>query len=387
MENKIIEKVREFVEEECKKPSSKYGFEPYIAHFVPMVKRAKQLAKLRNVDEELIEIAAWLHDIGSIVFGRENHHFTGMEIAEKKLIEFDYPLEKINIVKKCILNHRGSINNYRESVEEQIIAEADSLNNFDNIAGIFKAAFVYENKSQLEARDSVKEKLIRKFNQLSVEGKKLVQDKFDAAMILLDEGKENKKLKIGIDLDDVVFEFVKGLIKYYKLKTGKELIFEQFQSYDISKTLNIPLEEVLQLVGEMATPEFNLSMAFCEFAKESILKLSKNNDVYFITSRIHKEGTKESLDKYFSEIYFELIFSSNPYAKTLGKHKGEICLELGIDFMIEDSYEHAINCANFGVKCFLLEKPWNVSSEKHENIIRVKDWKEVLVKLGEIKNE
>ena len=33
------------------------------------------------------------------------------------------------------------------------------MSNFENIAGIFKAAFVYENLTQGEAKDSVRKKL------------------------------------------------------------------------------------------------------------------------------------------------------------------------------------------------------------------------------------
>ena len=181
----IVEEIRKFVEEECNNPASKYGKEPYEFHFVPMVSYAKELAKKQNVDIELIELAAWLHDIGSIICGRENHHITGAEIAEKKLRELDYSEEKIVIIKKCIFNHRGSQLNSLESVEEQIIADADAMSNFDNIPGIFKAAFMYENKTQGEAKDSARIKLQNKWNQLSSASKILVKDKFEAAMILL----------------------------------------------------------------------------------------------------------------------------------------------------------------------------------------------------------
>lgn len=188
--SEIVKKIREFVKEECDKPSSKYGSEPYEAHFVPMANYAKKLAIKKDVDIELIEIAGWLHDIGSIIYGRQDHHITGCEIAEIKLKEFGYPLEKIELVKKCILNHRGSVDNKRETIEEQIIVEADALSNFKNISGIFKAAFVYEGLSQLEAIDSVREKLKRKFNQLSPEGQNLVRDKMEAVKILLGDCKK-----------------------------------------------------------------------------------------------------------------------------------------------------------------------------------------------------
>jgi len=182
----IVNEIKHFVENECKKPSSKYGYEPFPFHFVPMANYAEKLADELGGDKEVILISAWLHDIGSIIYGRKDHHITSAKIAEKKLKEQQYPIKKIELVKKCILNHRGSKQNERNSIEEQIIAEADVLSNFDNIAGIFKAAFVYENKTQGEAKNSVRQKLERKWKQLHFENsKKIIQPKFEAAMLLL----------------------------------------------------------------------------------------------------------------------------------------------------------------------------------------------------------
>lgn len=182
----IVSKVKKFVEDECKKPGSKYGYEPFPFHFVPMVKHARRLADELGGNKEVILVAAWLHDIGSIIYGRKDHHITGAEIAEKKLKEWRYSAEKIELVKKCIANHRGSQKNNRETLEEQIVAEADTVSNFDNIPGIFKAAFVYEDETQGGAKDSVRKKLERKWNQLHfASSKKVIGPKFDAIMLLL----------------------------------------------------------------------------------------------------------------------------------------------------------------------------------------------------------
>ena len=183
----IVEKVKKFVEEECKKPSSKYGFDPFHSHFFHVAKYAEQLADEFECDKEVVLISAWLHDIGSIIHGRENHHETGAKIAEEKLKELNYPSEKIEKVKKCIMNHRGSVNNERKSIEEKIIAEADVMSAFDNIGGLFKAAFVYENKSQEEGKHSVRQKLKRKRNQLHFKKtKEIIKPKYEAAMLLLE---------------------------------------------------------------------------------------------------------------------------------------------------------------------------------------------------------
>ncbi len=182
----IVTTIKNYVENECKKPSSKYGYEPFPFHFVPMVNYAEKLSDELWGDKEVILIAAWLHDIWSIIHGREGHHITGAKIAEEKLMELKYPIKKIELVKNCILNHRWSQQNWRSSIEEQIITEADVMSNFDNISGIFNAAFVYENMTQSEAKDSVKQKLERKWKQLHFEkSKEIIRPKYEAAMLLL----------------------------------------------------------------------------------------------------------------------------------------------------------------------------------------------------------
>lgn len=183
----VVEEVKSFVEEECRKPSSNYGAEPFEHHFKPTVKYAKQLAEELGADKEMVMIAAWLHDIGSIKCGRENHHETGAEIAEEKLEELGYPEEKRKLVKECIKNHRSSIDNERNTIEEKIVAEADAISSFDDVPGQFQAAFIHEGLDREEARKSIKKKLQRKWNQLHFkESREIIRPKYEAAMELFE---------------------------------------------------------------------------------------------------------------------------------------------------------------------------------------------------------
>jgi len=184
----IIKEIKEFAKNECEKPTSKYGSGPFRYHFIPMVKYAKQLAKELGKDVEVVELAGWLHDIGSIIYGRENHHITSAKIAENKLKELNYPSKKIKLIKKCILSHRGSKNYKRISIEEKIISDADTMNCFDNIAGLFAAALVHEKLNQGEARKSVRRKLQNKWKQLCFKkSKEIIRPKYEAAMLLLNK--------------------------------------------------------------------------------------------------------------------------------------------------------------------------------------------------------
>lgn len=181
----VIEEVRKFVEGECKKDSANYDMDAFNHHFVPMVKYAKILSDKLEADKEVVEIAAWLHDIGSIVVGRKDHHITGQEITEKKLKELGYDEGKIERVKQCIFSHRGSQGIKPKTKEAQIIADADGLAHFDAIFPLVISGVVYHNQSWKESIMKTKQKSINSYNKLSPEAKELVKDKYEAAMLLL----------------------------------------------------------------------------------------------------------------------------------------------------------------------------------------------------------
>jgi putative nucleotidyltransferase with HDIG domain len=183
----IVDQIQKFVETESRSPSSKYGYGPYKYHFAVVVEYAQELAKELGADEEIVTLAAWLHDIGSIVYGRKDHHITSAKIAKNELKKLGYPADKIEHIKKCILNHRGSQKNNHQSLESQIIAEADALSNFNNISGIFMATYVYEGcQDQGKAAQIVMQKIENKWNQLHfAKSKKLARSKYEAIKLLL----------------------------------------------------------------------------------------------------------------------------------------------------------------------------------------------------------
>jgi 5'(3')-deoxyribonucleotidase len=158
-------------------------------------------------------------------------------------------------------------------------------------------------------------------------------------------------MKIGIDLDDVVFEFARELLREYNSHHGTNYVFEDIFSYYFSEIFNKSSKEVELFMDNLFDKERVTTLPLCYLAKESIFSLAEKHEIYFITSRrTNQEGTIESLKLHFPEIPFNLIFSSNPYIWSIGKTKGDLCLEHGIDIMIEDSKEHGEDCAKKGIK-------------------------------------
>jgi len=183
MDNNKIDLIENEVYKRCISEDNFFGIGAFY-HIKSVVKNAIFLAKIYNADIEIVILAAWLHDIASVTNYSlyEEHHIHGLKIAEKILSDLEYDKEKIEHVKKCILNHRGSVLSEKETVEERCIADADSISHFDNVPSLFNLAFVVRKYSISEGEKFVKNKLLRSYNKLSQESKKIYENKYNSVM-------------------------------------------------------------------------------------------------------------------------------------------------------------------------------------------------------------
>ena len=183
----IVEEVKKYVKEEAGKDTNPFTIDAYYTHIVPMVRYSKRLARKISADEEIVEIAAWLHDIGSLKGEYENHHISGAKYAEEFLKKLNYPTEKIEKIKHCIISHRGSLKIKRETIEAECIASADGMSHFDNIVSLLNLALVIRKMSVEEARTFSRDKLQRFWDKMIPEAKEIVKEKYEAAMLLLEK--------------------------------------------------------------------------------------------------------------------------------------------------------------------------------------------------------
>ncbi len=145
------------------------------------------MAKKIKANEEIVEIAALLHDYASISDFKlsEEHHVHGADLAEKLLKTFDYPRAKIEAVKECIISHRGSRQMPKISKEAICVADADGMSHFDSIGSLYNLALNRNKMSVEEANKWLMEKLERSWKKLSPEAKAMIFDKYQACKLLI----------------------------------------------------------------------------------------------------------------------------------------------------------------------------------------------------------
>lgn len=95
-------------------------------HSYRVAKMALLIGKKEKADLEVLELAAWLHDI-AVPQGRKNHHLNGTKMAREILGRQAVPPKIIDQVANCILKHRYSKRFKLNTKEEKIIQDADNL--------------------------------------------------------------------------------------------------------------------------------------------------------------------------------------------------------------------------------------------------------------------
>lgn len=117
----------------------------------------------------------------------------------------------------------------------------------------------------------------------------------------------------------------------------------------------------------------------------ALLQLATSHRLVVVTGR--SESTSKQTEKWlennfhnlFSAVYFTNAFLRNP--GEVKRRKVDICADLGVDILIDDSIEEVISVSLIGITAFLFDRPWNRVSAP-TTICRVKDWNHILSKIS-----
>lgn len=183
----IVNKIKIEVLRKNETHTEKDGLDVFNDHIQLVVKNARDLARKYGADIEIVELGALLHDIAIITNDgpEEEHHIYGAKLAEELLTKYNYPKDRIERVKKCVLNHRGMEEFPRKTIEEEIVADSDVIAHFDAIPSLFSRVFNALNMNLEQGTVWVRKKLERDYNKLSPRTKKLLKDRYDNIMKVL----------------------------------------------------------------------------------------------------------------------------------------------------------------------------------------------------------
>lgn len=184
------------------------------------------------------------------------------------------------------------------------------------------------------------------------------------------------KRKIGIDIDDVLADFLPTFIGWHNKVHDTSVNYENFWTYQFEGVFGLPAKTMGERVKTfLASREFK-EMKPVFGAQEAIKALSQKYFLSVITSRpeMLEQATFSWIYSHFGSVFERLHFAKNSYVSWSNhlKTKREICLEEGIALMLEDSPDYAISLADTNIPVVLRDTPWN-RKINHPRIHRARD--------------
>lgn len=170
-------------------------------HQREVITSAEELLKeYPNADKEIVLISVWLHDLGhfaaktldEVDLVKPDHHLNGAKVAEDLLKKYDISQDEIEKIKKCILCHRGSPPHIPQTIEEKIVACADTLSHYRSIFYLFYFK-IYPNHSLEQFAKTQKAKLERDWRDLSLlpKAREIAKERFEVIYSMLGDFQAN----------------------------------------------------------------------------------------------------------------------------------------------------------------------------------------------------
>lgn len=191
------------------------------------------------------------------------------------------------------------------------------------------------------------------------------------------------KQVIAVDIDEVTADFISYFVYFHNLMYKTSMRKDQVSSYYLHQAFQTDKQEMGIRFAEFQSLRLLERIKPAKGAIGGIKKLIKLGfSPHFVTARpqaIEKE-TREWLKKHFKNIDFPIHFT-HPVSGKPKLKKSAICKSIGANILIDDHIENALDCAENGIKVFLMDAPWNQTESLPENVIRVKSWKEILERM------
>lgn len=99
--------VKDYAKRTCELPENLLSPSFFKEHLLVVSEYAEKLCNLLGGDNEVVRVSAYLHDISAVLDFKTlaTHNANSADIAESILIHNNFPKDKTEMVKQCILKH------------------------------------------------------------------------------------------------------------------------------------------------------------------------------------------------------------------------------------------------------------------------------------------
>lgn len=193
-------------------------------------------------------------------------------------------------------------------------------------------------------------------------------------------------MRIGIDFDDVLVDFVPAFLYYHNRLYGTDVSKDDVWSYHFWEVFDIPKDEMLRRIFSFLDSPESGAMRPIVGACKGVMAIGEEHELHIITGRQDRIApmTSRLLLRHFGGAFSGVHFANHFSGDASHLSKGVICDRLGIDVLIDDSPANALESAAPGRKVLLLDAPWNGAVAETDSITRVRSWERIVSTIGSL---
>lgn len=211
----------------------------------------------------------------------------------------------------------------------------------------------------------------------------MIQSATEANGVVREKGRRNGRLRVAIDIDEVLGRFLFALNHFCKERYAMEYDVPDYFVYEFAKIWGCSQDMSNHIVHEFfESPQFRGGIPVMPGSQETLHALSSWCDLVVVTSRQHviREPTLEWLGEHFPDLFQSVHFGNHFAMNGESKKKSDICRDINVDVLVDDNPKYAIECASAGVHVVLYDwqcaYPWSKlpHGTDHPQIQVATDW-------------
>ena len=203
-----------------------------------------------------------------------------------------------------------------------------------------------------------------------------------------------RRLRIAIDVDDVLAENAAGFVAFSNQRWGTKLTVDDYDEH-WAKMWQVDNDEMRRRAAEYFDSATIRQYGHIGGALDVLERLSSQHHLMIATSRrLHmKHDTLAWVEEHFpnvfssTAVYFAGIWDE-PRGDAHAMTKAELVNQIDADVLIDDQLKHCIAVANQGRHGLLFgEYAWNRTRELPDFVTRCPNWRAVEAEIDRIANQ
>lgn len=185
---------------------------------------------------------------------------------------------------------------------------------------------------------------------------------------------------VGLDFDDVLFDFNGALLVYHNEMYGTSYRLQDVTSFELKELWQCDASEAIRRMNEFVESSHHAEGLPILGAVNAVHTLAKKYNLHIVTARDKRAITRtlEVVTKHFPTDAFSGIHFLHDHGENVLGNKGEVCQRLGVKIMIEDSLGNANHLSSAGIRTLLFDTTWNQSNTLPKHVTRVFGWDHTL---------